>query len=260
MNTSDRILQVEELTKTYGKGDNKTEALKGITFDVLEGEFLGIMGASGSGKTTLLNCIATMLRPTSGRIILKGQDISGFKGRELADYRGKEIGYLFQEFELLDNLTARENITLPLSLHGVTAKEAEADIQTLAVMLDITEVLDKFPAQMSGGQKQRVAAARALISSPDIVLADEPTGALDSKNSKTLMDKLSAINKEQQKTIMMVTHDANAASYCSRIMFIQDGCIFHELRRNINKESTADFYDRIVAVMAQLGGGSVNVL
>ena len=260
MDTFDRILQVEKLVKTYGKGDNKTEALKGITFDVLEGEFLGIMGASGSGKTTLLNCIATMLRPTSGKIILKGQDISGFKGAKLADYRGKEIGYLFQEFELLDNLTARENITLPLSLHGITAKEAEKDIQELAVMLDITEVLDKFPGQMSGGQKQRVAAARALISSPDIVLADEPTGALDSKNSKILMDKLSAINKIQNKTIMMVTHGANAASYCSRIMFIQDGCIFHELRRNRKKESTADFYDRIVAVMAQLGGGSVNVL
>ncbi len=260
MDTFDRILQVEELTKTYGRGDNKTEALKGITFDVLEGEFLGIMGASGSGKTTLLNCIATMLRPTSGKIILKGQDISGFKGAKLADYRGKEIGYLFQEFELLDNLTARENITLPLSLHGITAREAEKDIQELATMLDITGVLDKFPGQMSGGQKQRVAAARALISSPDIVLADEPTGALDSKNSKILMDKLSAINKIQNKTIMMVTHDANAASYCSRIMFIQDGCIFHELRRNIKKESTADFYDRIVAVMAQLGGGSANVL
>ncbi len=260
MDTINRILQVEELTKTYGKGENKTEALKGITFDVLEGEFLGIMGASGSGKTTLLNCIATMLRPTSGKIILNGLDMSGFNGSKLADYRGKVIGYLFQEFELLDNLTARENITLPLSLHGVTAKEAEGKIQELAAILDITEVLDKFPSQMSGGQKQRVAAARALISSPDIVLADEPTGALDSKNSKTLMDKLSAINEKQKKTIMMVTHDANAASYCSRIMFIQDGCIFHELRRNVNKESTADFYDRIVAVMAQLGGGSANVL
>lgn len=260
MNTKNQILQVEGLTKTYGKGDSGTQALKGITFHVLEGEFLGIMGASGSGKTTLLNCIATMLKPTSGKIILHGKDISGFRGGALADYRGREIGYLFQEFELLDNLTAKENITLPLALHGVTAKKAEADIRALASMLDITEVLDKFPTQLSGGQKQRVAAARALISDPDIVLADEPTGALDSKNSKTLMDKLAAINREQHKTIMMVTHDANAASYCSRILFIQDGCIFHELRRSIQTESTAAFYDRIVSVMAQLGGGSANVL
>lgn len=260
MNTQNQILQVEGLTKTYGKGDSGTQALKGITFHVLEGEFLGIMGASGSGKTTLLNCIATMLKPTSGKIILHGKDISGFRGGALADYRGREIGYLFQEFELLDNLTAKENITLPLALHGVTAQKAEADIRALASMLDITEVLDKFPTQLSGGQKQRVAAARALISDPDIVLADEPTGALDSKNSKTLMDKLAAINREQHKTIMMVTHDANAASYCSRILFIQDGCIFHELRRSIQTESTAAFYDRIVSVMAQLGGGSANVL
>ena len=260
MNTQNQMLQVEGLKKIYGKGDNQTEALKGITFTVLEGEFLGIMGASGSGKTTLLNCIATVIRPSSGKIILKGQDISGFHGGALADYRGREIGYLFQEFELLDNLTAKENITLPLALHGITAKKAEADISALAARFDIVGVLDKFPAQMSGGQKQRVAAARALISNPDIVLADEPTGALDSKNSKILMDKLSAINREQQKTIMMVTHDANAASYCSRILFIQDGCIFHELRRNVELESTSDFYERIVTVMAQLGGGSANVL
>lgn len=257
---SNRVLQVESITKVYGKGDNKTEALRGISFDVLEGEFLGIMGASGSGKTTLLNCIATMVKPSSGRILLKSNDISSFKGTQLADYRGKEIGYLFQEFELLDNLTARENIILPLSLHGVTGKQAERELHELAKRLDITDVLEKFPSQMSGGQKQRVAAARALISKPSIMLADEPTGALDSKNSKILMDKLSFINKEQQKTIIMVTHDANAASYCSRILFIQDGRLFHELRKSIEKETTESFYERIVTVMAQLGGGSANVL
>ena len=257
---SDRVLQVESVTKVYGKGDNKTEALRGISFDVLEGEFLGIMGASGSGKTTLLNCIATMIKPSSGRVLLKGKDISAFKGVQLADYRGQEIGYLFQEFELLDNLTARENIILPLSLHGVTGHQAEQGLKELANRLDITDVLDKFPSQMSGGQKQRVAAARALISKPSIVLADEPTGALDSKNSKVLMDKLSAINKEQKKTIVMVTHNANAASYCSRILFIQDGRLFHELRKNIETENSDSFYERIVTVMAQLGGGSANVL
>ncbi len=255
-----RILQVINLSKTYGKGDSKTEALCGIGFDVLEGEFLGIMGPSGSGKTTLLNCIATMIKPTSGRVLLKGNDLSAFNGSMLANYRGKEIGYLFQSFELLDNLTARENILLPLSLHGMTGELAKGQLCTLAERLDITNVLDKFPSQMSGGQKQRVAAARALISNPDIVLADEPTGALDSRNSRTLMDKLSAINQGQQKTIVMVTHDANAASYCSRILFIQDGRLFHELRRNVAKETPEAFYDRIVTVLAQLGGGSANVL
>ncbi len=260
MNSNDRILQVEGLTKTFGKDNTKTEALRGISFDVLEGEFLGIMGASGSGKTTLLNCIATMTRPSSGSVVLRGKDISSFSGAQLADYRGKEIGYLFQEFELLDNLTALENITLPLSLHGIAQKDAETGIKQLASLLDIEDILNKFSSQLSGGQKQRVAAARALISNPSIVLADEPTGALDSKNSRILMDKLASINHTQNKTIMMVTHDANAASYCSRILFIQDGRLFHELRRNKEAETTAAFYERIVGVMAQLGGGSANVL
>lgn len=256
----DRILQVKKVTKIYGKGGSKTEALRGISFDVLEGEFLGIMGASGSGKTTLLNCIATMIKPSSGRILLKGRDVSAFKGGELADYRGREIGYLFQEFELLDNLTARENIELPLSLHGITPGQAQGALMELSRLLEIDGCLDKFPTQLSGGQKQRVAAARALIANPSIVLADEPTGALDSKNSRTLMDKLLTINRERNKTIVMVTHDANAASYCSRILFIQDGKLFHELRKNIGKETPRDFYERIVTVTAQLGGGSANVL
>lgn len=255
-----RILQVERLTKSYGKGAQKTEALQGISFDVLEGEFLGIMGASGSGKTTLLNCISTMLKPTSGKILLKNTDISSFKGSALADYRGREIGYLFQEFELLDNMTAGENIALPLSLQGISQKEAENSILEIAGRFDITDVLDKFPPQMSGGQKQRTAAARAFISNPGILLADEPTGALDSKNSKILMDMLAAMNQEERKTIMMVTHDPNAASYCSRILFIQDGRLFHELRRNQREETTEAFYERIVTVIAQLGGGSANVL
>ena len=260
MDTEKEILQVEGLTKTYGRNENRTEALKGISFRVLEGEFLGIMGASGSGKTTLLNCIATMLKPTSGRIVLRGQDISGFRGGKLADYRGREIGYLFQEFELLDNLTARENILLPLSLHGVAKQQADQSIQAISRLLDIAGILEKFPSQMSGGQKQRVAAARALISDPAILLADEPTGALDSKNSKILLDKLAEVNRAGKKTIMMVTHDAGAASYCSRILFIRDGQLFHELRRSLSGESTADFYERILTVTAQLGGGSANVL
>ena len=231
-----KILQVKNVTKNYGKGESRTAALRGISFDVLEGEFLGIMGDSGSGKTTLLNCIATMTRPTSGEILLNGEDISAFKGARLAKYRGGKIGYLYQEFELLDNLTARENIVLPLALHGITQKQAQGSLMELAGRLDIVPVLDRFPSQMSGGQKQRVAAARALITQPEILLADEPTGALDSRNSKILLDKMAIINREQKKTIMMVTHDANAASYCTRILFIQDGRLFHELRRNPRKE------------------------
>lgn len=260
MSSNNKILQVENLTKIYGNNSNKTKALDGISFDLLESEFLGIMGVSGSGKTTLLNCIATMIKPTSGKILLKNHDIASFHDSQLADYRGKEIGYLFQEFELLDNLTAKENILLPLSLHGISGKQARNELLALTERLDIQNVLNKFPSQMSGGQKQRVAAARAFITNPSIVLADEPTGSLDTKNSKTLMDKLSFLNQEYKKTIIMVTHDANAASYCSRILFIQDGHLFHELRKGIHSESSDDFYKRIVTVMAQLGGGSANVL
>lgn len=252
-----KILEVQALYKEYGKKENITKALNGLSCSVMEGEFLGIMGSSGSGKTTLLNCIATMISPTKGKILLKGEDISGFKGGKLAEYRGNEIGYLFQDFELLDNLTGRENIMLPMAIHGETG-EPES-LEQLAGYLEIAEVLDKFPAQMSGGQKQRVAAARALILKPALILADEPTGALDSKNAKSLMDKLAGLNENQNTTIMMVTHDGNAASYCSRILFIQDGIIFHELRRNLEEESQQDFYKRIIAVMAQLGGGSANV-
>ena len=255
-----KILDIQSLKKNYGKGSNLTKALNGITFQVIEGEFLGIMGSSGSGKTTLLNCIATAVHPTEGKILLNEEDISRFKGRKLADYRGKRIGYLFQNFELLDNLTGRENILLPPAIHNIPEKEGIGRLKMLADYLEIEDVLDKFPFQMSGGQKQRIAAARAMILTPEIVLADEPTGALDTKNAKSLMEKLSILNQQEQSTILMVTHDCNAASYCSRILFIQDGKIFHELRRKFPKESQQEFYERILMVMAQLGGGSANVL
>lgn len=260
MNVSNKLLEVKEVRKVFGERQNETMALNGVTFDVLPGEFLGIMGASGSGKTTLLNVIATMLKPTSGQILLDGQNISSFKGSQLAAYRGNQIGYLFQQFELIDNLTVKENIMLPLAIHGINLKAQEQDLLQLTKRFDIEELLNKFPSQLSGGQKQRVAAARALISNPSIVLADEPTGALDTKNAKILMEKLSEHNQQQESTILMVTHDANAASYCSRILFIQDGVIFHELRRNVPDESQEVFYERIVMVMAQLAGGSSNVL
>lgn len=252
------ILNIENLTKTYGTIQNQTKALDGITFQVMQGEFLGIMGSSGSGKSTLLNCIATVIKPSGGSILVKGKKLQSLKGTALAEYRGKTVGYLFQNFELLDNLTGKENILLPTSLHGVGEKESEHRLRQLAEYLEITEVLDKFPMQMSGGQRQRVAAARAMILQPKLILADEPTGALDSRNARNVMEKLSGLNQDENATILMVTHDSNAASFCKRILFIQDGVIFHELRRR--EESQQEFYQRILSVMAQLGGGSCNVL
>ena len=253
------ILRVESLTKHYGKEPNITKALNGISFQVVKGEFLGIMGSSGSGKTTLLNCLATIIKPTDGSIKMQEKDLGQLKGSQLADYRGKEIGYLFQNFELLDNLTAKENILLPLSLHKVDANESKVRLELLSQYLDISELLDKFPSQLSGGQRQRVAAARALILEPKIVFADEPTGALDSKNATILMQKLAEMNQLEETTILMVTHDSVAASFCNRILFIQDGKLFHEIRRDYPRESQEDFYHRILKVMAALAGGDGNV-
>ena len=253
------ILRVESLKKHYGKEPNITKALNGISFQVVKGEFLGIMGSSGSGKTTLLNCLATIIKPTDGSIQMQEKDLGQLKGNQLADYRGKEIGYLFQNFELLDNLTAKENILLPLSLHKVNANESKVRLELLSQYLDISELLDKFPSQLSGGQRQRVAAARALILDPKIVFADEPTGALDSKNATILMQKLSEMNQVEETTILMVTHDSVAASFCNRILFIQDGKLFHEIRRDYPRESQEDFYHRILKVMSALAGGDGNV-
>ena len=255
----DTILRVESLKKHYGKEPNITKALDSISFQVVKGEFLGIMGSSGSGKTTLLNCLATIIKPTDGSIQMQEKDLGQLKGSQLADYRGKEIGYLFQNFELLDNLTAKENILPPLSLHKVDANESKVRLELLSQYLDISELLDKFPSQLSGGQRQRVAAARALILDPKIVFADEPTGALDSKNATILMQKLSEMNQVEETTILMVTHDSVAASFCNRILFIQDGKLFHEIRRDYPRESQEDFYHRILKVMAALAGGDGNV-
>ena len=253
------ILRVESLKKHYGKEPNITKALDGISFQVVKGEFLGIMGSSGSGKTTLLNCLATIIKPTDGSIQMQEKDLGQLKGSQLSDYRGREIGYLFQNFELLDNLTAKENILLPLSLHKVDANESKVRLELLSQYLDISELLDKFPSQLSGGQRQRVAAARALILDPKIVFADEPTGALDSKNATILMQKLSEMNQVEKTTILMVTHDSVAASFCNRILFIQDGKLFHEIRRDYPRESQEDFYHRILKVMSVLAGGDGNV-
>ena len=219
------ILNIENLTKVYGTLPNQTRALNGITFQVMPGEFLGIMGSSGSGKSTLLNCIATVIQPTGGSIQVEGDTLQSIKGKALAEYRGKKVGYLFQNFELLDNLTGRENILLPTSLHGVSEAESRQRLKQLAVYLEITDVLDKFPSKMSGGQRQRVAAARALILHPQMILADEPTGNLDSKTSQDVLSLLKVTGQKFAQTIVMITHNEEIAQMADRIIRIEDGRI-----------------------------------
>ena len=230
------ILNIENLTKIYGNVPSQTKALNGITFQVMPGEFLGIMGSSGSGKSTLLNCIATVIQPTGGSIQVEGDTLQSLKGKALAEYRGKKVGYLFQNFELLDNLTGRENILLPTSLHGVSETESSQRLKQLADYLEITDVLDKFPSKMSGGQRQRVAAARALILHPQMILADEPTGALNRTSSDEVMEELLKLNDEGT-TIMLVTHDVKVAAKCTRALYIVDG--------NIKGEYNLDRYENV---------------
>ena len=220
-----KILQVENIHKFYGTKGNVTKALNGISFTVERGEYVAIMGASGSGKTTLLNCISTIDNVTSGHIYIGGEDITKIKEKKLAKFRREELGFIFQDFNLLDTLTAYENIALALTINDVKGKEIDDLIREIASRLNITTVLNKFPYQMSGGQKQRVAAARAIVTHPKLILADEPTGALDSKSAKMLLESLETLNKAMNATIMMVTHDAFTASYAKRILFIKDGKI-----------------------------------
>ena len=246
------ILKIEDIEKYYGNKANLTKAMDHISFEVKKGEFISIMGASGSGKTTLLNCISTIDRVTSGHIYLEGNDITKLKGNELNKFRREELGFIFQDFNLLDTLTAYENIALALSIQNVKAKELDNRIQEIAKKLNIVDVLKKYPYQMSGGQKQRVASARAIITNPKLILADEPTGALDSKSSKMLLESFENLNKELQATILMVTHDAFTSSYASRVIFIKDGKIFHELIRG--KDTRKEFFDKIIDVVTLLGG------
>ena len=224
----EKIIQANELTKVYGKANEKqTEALKGISFDIEKGEFIGIMGASGSGKSTLLNILSTLDHPTKGAIRINNSDITKLKGDALADFRSREIGFIFQDFNLLENLTASENIAVPLSLQGVKPKIIQQRIKRVAERLSITHILDKYPAAISGGQKQRVAAARALITEPTILFADEPTGALDTKTSEEIMELFKSLN-HQGKTIVIVTHDPKVAEQCDRIVEISDGNILYQ--------------------------------
>lgn len=248
----DKILKVANVEKYYGNRSNLTKAIDNISFDVLEGEFVGIMGASGSGKTTLLNCISTIDKVTSGHILINGTDVTELKGDKLNKFRREDLGFIFQDFNLLDTLTGYENIALALTIQGRKPKEIDDKIKEVAKTLNITHVLNKYPYQMSGGEKQRVASARAIITNPKLILADEPTGALDSKSSRVLLEKLGELNKNLKATILMVTHDAFTASYCSKIYFIKDGKIFNELTRG--DDSRKEFFDRIIDVVTLLGG------
>lgn len=252
------LLRTERIEKYYGNKSNLTKAIDGISFSVNKGEFTAVMGASGSGKTTLLNCISTIDKVTSGHIYLGDTDITKLKGRELNKFRREKLGFIFQDFNLLDTLTAYENIALALSIQKFPAAKIDAAVKNVAAQLEITEVLNKYPYQMSGGQKQRVASARAIVTSPEIVLADEPTGALDSKSAKILLERFRYLNTEHEATIMMVTHDSFSASYASRVIFIKDGKIFSEISRGDNTRK--QFFDRIIEIITLLGGDMSDAL
>ncbi|EHK2337680.1 TPA: ABC transporter ATP-binding protein [Clostridium perfringens] len=251
------ILSVENIEKYYGNKDNITKAIDNINFKVDKGEFVGIMGPSGSGKTTLLNCISTIDNVTTGSIVINGKDITKLKAKELEKFRRDELGFIFQDFNLLDTLTAYENIALALTIQGKKPKEIDDLIKKVAKSLGIDGILKKFPYQISGGQKQRVASARAIVTNPSLILADEPTGALDSKSARMLLDSFESLNKDLEATILMVTHDAFTASYAHRILFIKDGKIFNELVRGT--DSRKEFFDRIIEVITLLGGDDRDV-
>ena len=246
------VLEVKNIEKYYGNKSNLTKAIDGISFNVGEGEFVGIMGASGSGKTTLLNCISTIDRVTAGKIIINNQDITKLKGNKLNKFRREELGFIFQDFNLLDTLTAYENIALALTIQKVNSHEIDKKVKEIAQKLEISEILNKYPYQISGGQKQRVASARAIITNPKMVLADEPTGALDSKSARQLLETFEHLNQKLGATILMVTHDAFTASYATRVIFIKDGKIFSELHRG--NDSRKEFFDKIIDVVTLLGG------
>lgn len=246
------LLRVENLVKYYGNRSSLTKALNDISLNVEEGEFTAIMGASGSGKTTLLNCISTIDRPTAGHIYIDGVCTSKLKRNALADFRRDRLGFIFQEFNLLDTLTVCDNIAIALQIQKCAPKEVRGRVREAAEKLGIEDVLDKYPYQISGGQKQRTAAARAIVTHPSLILADEPTGALDSRNARQLLDSLEKLNREENAAILMVTHDAYTASYSSRVLFIKDGRLFHELRRG--KEDRKAFFEQIMNVTALMGG------
>ena len=246
------ILKIDKIEKYYGNKSSLTKAIDNISFEVEKGEFVAIMGASGSGKTTLLNCISTIDKVTSGHIYVSDMDITKLKGNNLNKFRREELGFIFQDFNLLDTLTAYENIALALSIQNVPTKQIDERIKKVAKELDIVNILEKYPYQMSGGQKQRIASARAIITNPKLVLADEPTGALDSKSARMLLEQFKYLNKDIGATILMVTHDAFTASYATRVIFIKDGKIFNEIHKGT--DGRREFLDKIIDVVTLLGG------
>ncbi len=252
------ILTVTDLKKVYGKGGSLTRALDGVSLSLEAGEFVGVMGPSGSGKTTLLNCVSTIDRPSAGSIVIDGKELTRLKGRELAKFRRERLGFIFQDCNLLDTLTTYENIALSLSIVKAPAQKIDKRVREMAELLGIADCLDKYPYQMSGGQQQRCAAARAMVTRPALVLADEPTGALDSKSSQLLLDRLEELNMELGATILMVTHDAFTASCCRRVVFLRDGQIFLELHRG--SDSRKAFFKKIIQVVTEMGGGMADVL
>ena len=252
------VLEAQHIEKVYGGRNNVTRALEDVSFSVVRGEFVAIMGPSGSGKSTLLNCVSTIDSVTSGSVLVNGVDLTRMKHDKLTRFRREQLGFIFQDSNLLDTLTARENIALPLTIARVPAKEVLARVEAVAKRLSIAETLDKYPYQLSGGQQQRVAAARALVTNPAVIMADEPTGALDSKNARLLLESLEAMNQRDQATVLMVTHDSFAASYTNRVLFIRDGRIFTELRRGDSPRRV--FFDRIMEVVAMMGGEGSDAL
>lgn len=254
----EKVLRLENIEKYYGNKGNITKAVDNISFDVKKGEFVAIMGASGSGKTTLLNCISTIDKVTSGHIYINDKDITRIKGNGLNKFRREELGFIFQDFNLLDTLTAYENIALALTINKVSPKNIQKQVMQVSKELEIEDVLNKYPYQMSGGEKQRVASARAIITKPSLILADEPTGALDSKSARMLLEKFENLNDDLKATILMVTHDAFTASYADRIIFIKDGKIFNEIVKG--NKTRKEFFENIIDVVTLLGGDLNNVI
>lgn len=251
------VLKIDSLKKYYGTSNNITRAIDGISFEVLEGDFVAIMGASGSGKTTLLNCISTIDNVTSGTIYVDGIDITNIKDKDLADFRREKLGFIFQDFNLLDTLTIEENIALSLIINKVNYKAIDKRVSAIAEKLGIKDILKKFPYEVSGGQKQRCACARALINNPKLILADEPTGALDSKSSRMLLETINEMNEKLNATILMVTHDSFSASFCKRVLFLKDGKIFNEIIKG--DKTRKEMFNEILDVLTLLGGDFNNV-
>ena len=252
------MLQIKSISKRYKTGDFVQQALDKVSLNLRDSEFVAILGPSGSGKTTLLNCVSTIDRPTSGSIVIDGRELTGLRGKELSRFRRERLGFIFQDCNLLDTLTAFENIALALAIVKAPAGEIPSRVEEMARLLGIEDCLNKYPYQMSGGQQQRCAAARAMVTRPALVLADEPTGALDSKSAKLLLDRLEHLNREMGATILMVTHDAFTASCCRRVVFLRDGQIFLELRRG--GEDRRAFFQKIIRVVSEMGGEMADVL